>query len=83
MFKNCVLKPDVNTVKWAKSAGIRAVKTMAQAAIGGIGAAVAMGEVNWQYVGSAALLAGVLSVLTSVAGIPEVKESEQEVDINE
>lgn len=73
MFKNCVLKPDVNTVKWAKSAGIRAVKTMAQAAIGGIGAAVAMGEVNWQYVGSAALLAGVLSLLTSVAGIPEVE----------
>lgn len=73
MLKNCVLKPDVNTVKWAKSAGIRAVKTMAQAAIGGIGAAVAMGEVNWQYVGSAALLAGVLSLLTSVAGIPEVE----------
>ena len=73
MFKNCVLKPDVNTIKWAKSAGVRAVKTMAQAAIGGIGAAVAMGEVNWQYVGSAALLAGVLSLLTSVAGIPEVE----------
>lgn len=72
MFKNSVLKPDVNTVNWIKAAGIRAVKTMAQAAIGGIGAAVAMGEVNWQYVGSAALLAGVLSVLTSVAGIPEV-----------
>lgn len=76
MFKNCVLKPDVNTVKWAKAAGIRAVRTMAQAAIAGIGAAAAMGDVDWQYVGSAALLAGVLSLLTSVAGIPEVAGAE-------
>lgn len=73
MFKNCVLKPDVNTVKWAKSAGIRAVKTMAQAAIGAIGAAATMGSVDWRIVGSTALLAGVLSLLTSVAGIPEVE----------
>ncbi len=41
MFKNCVLKPDVNTIKWIKAAGIRAVKTMAQSAIGAIGAALA------------------------------------------
>lgn len=73
MFKNCVLKPDVNTVKWAKSAGVRAVKTMAQAAIGSIGAAATMGAVDWRIVGSTALLAGVLSILTSVAGIPEVE----------
>lgn len=73
MFKNCVLKPDVNTVKWAKSAGIRAVKTMAQSAIGAIGAAATMGAVDWRIVGSTALLAGVLSILTSVAGIPEVE----------
>lgn len=73
MFKNCVLKPDVNTVKWAKSAGIRAVKTMAQSAIGAIGAAATMGAVEWRIVGSTALLAGVLSILTSVAGIPEVE----------
>ena len=73
MFKNCVLKPDVNTVKWAKPAGIRAVRTMAQAAIGAIGAAATMGAVDWRIVGSTALLAGVLSLLTSVAGIPEVE----------
>lgn len=78
MFKNCVLKPDVNTVKWAKSAGIRAVKTMAQAAIGAIGAAATMGAVDWRIVGSTAALAGVLSILTSVAGIPEVTGVEGE-----
>lgn len=78
MFKNSVLKPDVNTVKWAKSAGIRAVKTMAQAAIGAIGAAATMGAVDWCIVGSTALLAGVLSLLTSVAGIPEVAGTEGE-----
>ena len=73
MFKNCVLKPDVDTIKWAKAAGIRAIKTMAQAAIGAIGAAATMGAVDWHIVGSTALLAGVLSLLTSVAGIPEVE----------
>lgn len=83
MFKNSVFRMDINTVDWCKKAGIRAVKTMAQAAIGGIGAAVAMGEVNWQYVGSVALLAGVLSILTSVAGIPEVEGIEKEVEVNE
>lgn len=78
MFKNCVLKPDVNTIKWAKSAGVRAVKTMAQSAIGAIGAAATMGAVDWRIVGSTALLAGVLSLLTSVAGIPEVTSVEGE-----
>ena len=73
MFKNCVLKPDVNTIKWIKAAGIRAVKTVAQSAIGAIGAAATMGAVDWHIVGSTALLAGVLSLLTSVAGIPEVE----------
>lgn len=73
MLKNCVFKSDVDTVKWAKSAGIRAVKTMAQAAIGAIGAAATMGAVDWRIVGSTAALAGVLSILTSVAGIPEVE----------
>lgn len=78
MLKNCVFKSDVDTVKWAKSAGIRAVKTMAQSAIGAIGAAATMGAVDWRIVGSTALLAGVLSLLTSVAGIPEVEGTTKE-----
>ena len=78
MFKNCVLKPDVNTIKWIKAATIRAVKTMAQSAIGAIGAAVTLGAVDWRVVGSTAVLAGVVSLLTSVAGIPEVAGTEGE-----
>ena len=78
MFKNCVLKPDINTIKWAKAAGIRAVKTMAQSAIGAIGAAATLGAVDWRIVGSTAVLAGVVSILTSVAGIPEVAGTEGE-----
>lgn len=76
MFKNSVLKPDVDTIKWLKAAGIRAIKTVAQTAIATIGTSVTIGEVNWVMVGSASLLAGVISILTSVAGIPEVKEGE-------
>lgn len=63
-----------NWKEWIKAAGIRAVKTMAQAAVASIGVAATMGEVNWLMVGSTAILSGVLSVLTSVAGIPEVEE---------
>ena len=74
MFKNCVFKADVNTIKWLKAAGVRAIKTVAQTAIATIGASATMGEVNWVMVGSASLLAGVVSILTSIAGIPEVKE---------
>lgn len=62
------------TLKWLKAAGIRAVRTVAQAAIAGIGTAAAMGQVDWKYVLSASVLAGVLSMLTSIAGIPEVSD---------
>lgn len=62
------------TKKWIKAAGIRAVKTMAQTAVATIGTAAFMSEVDWVMIGSASLLAGVLSLLTSIAGLPEVKE---------
>lgn len=63
-----------NGKTWVKAAFIRAVRTVAQTAIATIGTSAAMGEVNWIAVGSTALLAGILSMLTSVAGLPEVKE---------
>lgn len=60
--------------KWWKAAGIRAIKTVAQTAVATIGTSVALAEVNWVLVASASALAGILSLLTSVAGLPEVKE---------
>ena len=60
--------------KWVKAAGVRAVKTMAQTAAATIGTAAVLGEANWAACASAAVLAGALSLLTSVGGLPEVKE---------
>lgn len=76
MFKNCVLKVSVDTKKWLKAAGIRAVKTMAQTAVAVIGTGSVISAVDWKMVVSSAVVAGVVSVLTSVAGIPEVTEGE-------
>lgn len=63
-----------NWKNWIKAAAVRAIKTVAQTAAATIGTSAAMGEVNWIMVGSASLLAGILSLLTSVAGLPEVTE---------
>ena len=74
MLNNCVLKPSVSTKKWMIAAGIRAIKTMAQTAVAVIGTAAVVSSVDWKLVVSSAVVAGVVSLLTSVAGIPEVKE---------
>ena len=61
-------------IKWAKAAAVRAIKTIAQTAVATIGTSAMMASVNWKVVISASLLAGILSVLTSLAGLPEINE---------
>lgn len=72
MFKNNVFNVSVNTAEWIKATAVRAIKTAAQTAGGMIIAGSAMSEVDWAYVGSVSLVAGILSVITSIAGVPEV-----------
>lgn len=67
-------------INWAKAAGVRAVKTVAQSAIAAIGASAMISEVDWAVVASTAVLAGVVSVLTSIAGLPEVSVPEIETE---
>lgn len=68
------MKTESKFVKWLKAAGVRALKTMAQTAVATIGVSAVMSEVNWIAVGSASLLAGILSLLTSLAGLPELED---------
>lgn len=65
------------TKQWLKAAGIRAIKTIAQTAIATIGTSAVLDEVNWVMVASASALAGILSLLTSIAGLPEVDAKEE------
>ena len=76
MFENSVFKVSVDTKKWIKASLVRAVKTMAQTTIATIGVATTIGSVDWKIVLSTAALSGILSLLTSIAGIPEVKANE-------
>ena len=64
--------------KWIKAAGIRAIKTVAQSALATIGTTALFDQVDWRVVAGAALLAGILSLLTSIAGLPELKEDEED-----
>ena len=68
------LLDNLKNSAWWRAAGIRAVKTVAESAIAGIGTAAVMSEVDWRYVISAAILAGILSILVSIKGLPEVAE---------
>lgn len=78
MFKNNVFNVSVDTKKWFEKAIVRSVKTVAQTAVATIGTSVAMGDVNWVLVLSSSALAGIVSLLTSIAGIPEVEAKEIE-----
>ena len=71
MFKNSVLKVSVDTKKWLKAAGIRAIKTMAQTAVAVMGTSTVLSAIDWRMVLSSAIVAGIVSILTSVVGLPE------------
>lgn len=73
MFKNCVFCASVDTKKWIKAAAVRAVKTVAQTFIATVGTSTLMSAVDWKMVLSASVLAGILSIATSVAGLPELQ----------
>ena len=77
MLKNCVFNVSVDTKQWFKAAGIRAVKTMAQTFVATIGTVMVMEAVDWRMVISASVLSGVISIATSIAGIPEVQAKEE------
>jgi len=71
------IKQSISSKNWWKAAGIRAIKTIAQTAIATIGTSAVMSEVNWLMVLSASVLSGILSILTSIAGLPEVEEQQK------
>lgn len=72
-----------NTKDWIRAAAIRAIKTMAQTAIATIGTSALISDIDWRLVASASAVAGILSVLTSIAGLPEVKQEQDEIEIEE
>lgn len=71
-----------NIKQWVKKAGTRAIKTVAQTAVATIGVSATMGQVDWLVVGSTALLSGILSLLTSVAGLPEIDDDDEKEEVN-
>ena len=75
MFKNNVFKVSVDTKKWFKAAAVRAVKTVAQTAAGMITVGATIKEVEWGYIASVSIVAGIISIVTSIGGIPEVQEN--------
>ena len=77
MFKNNVFKMDVDTKEWMKCASVRAVKTMAQTMASMITVGQALSEINWGYILSVSVTAGIYSIVMSIGGIPEVKGSEE------